>query len=174
MNLDIVPYRHWPTRSLRNPRDDMSDNDLVDVLKEIVAVEGPIVALRAYRLIVRAAGGHRLTRNARLPLDRAVRRARSRKVLIGIYQGDNSFETDCVLRLPDTEGVIVRTRGERELDEIPLSEVVELIRRLRGIGSHMTGDTLKRSVMEIYDLRRLTNGVNEWMERCINLSSGRQ
>ena len=85
---------------------------------------GRCVASRAYTLYNRASGGKKLTTTARAPLSRAR--------CTGSRRSASSSSTDDVARLPDQPAVRVRELGDRVLEEVPLDEIAELMRRLGG------------------------------------------
>ena len=117
---------------------------------DIVAAEGPVLASRAYSVYNKAAGGKKLTSVARAPLSNSIYHlAREGKVVL---DGD-----DEVVRLPDTAPVVVRELGPRELIEVPLDEIAELMRRLG------PQDDLKRAVLNTYGLVRMTARAEQYL-----------
>ena len=82
------------------------------------------------------------------------------------------WQDDDVVRMPDSPAVRVRELGPRELIEVPLDEIAELVRRLRaarGIGD-ATG--LKRAVLGAYGLVRLTTRADEHLGLALDLADG--
>jgi len=122
-------------------------------LLEIVGVEGPMLASRAYALYTRASGGRKLTTVARAPLASALQwLARERRV--------EPSEAD-VVRLPDAPAVTVRELGPRTLEEVPLEEIAALMDRLGGRSDP------KRAVLDAYGLRRLTARADAYLEEAL-------
>src|SRR3712207_4664533 len=106
----------------------------MEALLEIVGTEGPMRASRAYALYNRAAGGKKLTSVARAPLSNSVYwLAREGKVEL-VREDEIPWQGDDVVRLPDTPPVVVRELGPRELIDVPLDEIAELMRRLQAAG----------------------------------------
>jgi hypothetical protein len=72
--------------------------------------------------------------------------------------------------LPGTQVVIVRTRGDRELEHIPPTEVAAVVRHVfehvPGIGT----EELKRILLTAYDRVRLTDNASLFLDRCIGLA----
>ncbi len=148
-SVALDPYEAWTERPTGDPRATPRPR-IMDALLEIVAVEGPIVASRAYTLYNRASGGKKLTTTARAPLSSALHwLGQERKVI---------FEDD-VARLPDQPAVRVRALGDRILEEVPLDEIAELMRRLGGPD--------KRAVLSTYGLVRLTQRADEYLNAAI-------
>jgi len=146
VHVDLEPYTAWAPRTVPDPRT-AGREAIGPVLLEIVAAEGPVLAERAYRLYVKASGGKALTSIARAPLSGAVYRLRQ--------AGAIDFDENAgVLRVggPGSAEVRVRELGPRALDEVPLGEVVELMRRLRAAGAA----ELPRAVLDAYGLVRMT------------------
>jgi hypothetical protein len=63
--------------------------------------------------------------------------------------------------------VRVRELGPRTLDEVPLGEVAELMRRLRAAGA----TELPRAVLDTYGLVRMTAKAEEYLARAEELSA---
>jgi very-short-patch-repair endonuclease len=166
--LQFEPYVSWQATPQPDPRG-ASQAALIKALTEIVAVEGPVVARRAYRLLVRAAGGQRVTKLARAPLNRAAAAAVRRGVLADENPGGGPTQIDRVLRLPGTPKVRIRARGDRSLDEVPTSEVAAVMARLQAANPRLTPAELKRAVLDAYGLVRMTAGVSIYLDACLRL-----
>ncbi len=159
VHVELDPYDAWEPEPVGDPRTTPRPR-LMAALEAIVAVEGPVLAARAYALYNRAAGGRKLTTAARAPLSSAAHwLAQERRIV----------SDEDVLRLPDQPPVRVRALGPRTLEEVPLTEIAELIRRLdaaRGSGPlGAGGDSApgKRAVLDAYGLTRLTQRADEYL-----------
>jgi hypothetical protein len=151
ISVDLEPYTAWAARAVPDPRS-AGREAIGPVLLEIVNAEGPILAERAYRLYVRASGGKALTSIARAPLSGATFRLTS----AGAIEMEEGSE---VLRPAGTPEVRVRELGPRALDEVPLREVAELMRRLRAAGA----TELPRAVLDAYGLVRMTAKAEDFL-----------
>jgi dethiobiotin synthetase len=150
----LDPYTAWAERPTGDPRSTPRPR-IMEVMLEIVAAEGPIQANRAYALYNRASGGKKLTTIARAPLSSSLHwLAREGKIVL----------EDEVARLPDQPAVRVRELGDRTLEEVPLAEVAELMRRLREAGH----TELKRAVLTTYGLVRLTQRADEYLTAALD------
>jgi dethiobiotin synthetase len=160
----LEPYDEWQARPVGDPRSTPRPT-IMQVLFEIVAVEGPIRAGRAYGLYNRAAGGKKLTSAARAPLASAAYwLSRERKIVLTPRE-DIPWQEDDLLRAPDAPTVRVRELGPRTLEEVPLDEIAELMRRLG-----LTDDAaLKRAVLSAYGLVRLTARADEYLALALGL-----
>jgi hypothetical protein len=143
--IALEPYTAWEARPTGDPRSTPRPR-IMEALLEIIAAEGPILATRAYALYNRASGGKKLTTIARAPLSSALHWLRQ--------EGKVIFEDD-VARLPDQPAVRVRELGPRTLEEVPLDEIAELMRRLGGAD--------KRAVLSTYGLVRLTQRADDYL-----------
>jgi len=157
--LTLDPYREWEGNVPGDPRTAPRPR-IMEALLDIVGTEGPMLASRAYALYNRAAGGKKLTSVARAPLSNSVYwLAREGKVeLVG--EDEAPWQGDDVVRLPDTPPILVRELGPRELIEVPLDEIAELMRRLQAAGH--AGD-LKRAVLTQYGLVRMTARAEQYL-----------
>lgn len=144
----LTPYTAWEPHAVPDPRT-AGREAIGPVLLEIVAAEGPVLAEYAFRLYVKASGGKALTSIARAPLSGSAFRLRQ----AGAIEFDGEDE-QLVLRPAGSAPVRVRELGPRALDEVPRSELVELMRRLSAAGT--APDELPRVVLDTYGLRRMT------------------
>ncbi len=147
--VDLEPYTAWEQRPTGDPRSTPRPR-IMDVMLEIVTAEGPIQVNRACMLYNRASGGKKLTTIARAPLSSSLHwLARENRILL-----ENE-----VARMPDQPPVRVRELGDRTLEEVPLDEIAELMRRLRDAGHQ----ELNRAVLSTYGLVRLTQRADEYL-----------
>lgn len=161
--VDLAPYAAWEPREVPDPRTAGRDL-LMPAVLEIVEREGPVLAGRAFGLYTRAAGGKKLTGAAKAPLTGAAWRLKVQGRLEIGREGATTIENDDVLRPAGGTAVHVRELGPRTLEEVPLDEVAELMRRMQAPGPLAPGD-LKRAVLDAYGLIRLTARADEYLER---------
>lgn len=162
VGVALTPYGGWAPRPTPDPRT-AGRSALDEALAEIVRDEGPVLAARAYGLLNKAAGGKKLTSPVRTPISASAHRLRQQ----GVLELEDSHSGDEVLRLAGTPRVRVRALGSRTLDEVPLEEVAELMRRLRDAGA----GELRRTTLEAYGLRRMTTRAEELLGLAEELSA---
>jgi hypothetical protein len=163
----LDPYRSWDPRPAGDPRETPRPR-IMDAIQSIVEAEGPMRASRAYALYNRASGGKKLTTIARAPLSSAAYWLAREERLVLTPSDDIPWQEDDLLRSPDAPAVHVRELGPRTLEEVPLDEIAELMRRLAGAGA--SGDAaLKRGVLQAYGLVRLTTRADEYLGRALGL-----
>jgi dethiobiotin synthetase len=164
----LEPYRAWEERPMGDPRTTPRPR-IMEAILEIVAAEGPMRATRAYALYNRAAGGKKLTTIARAPLSSSVYwLAQERKVVL-TRRDEIPWQDDDLVRLPDAPAVHVRELGTRTLEEVPLDEIAELMRRLRTAHGMADAEPLKRAVLSSYGLVRLTARADEYLGLALGL-----
>ena len=165
----LDPYTAWEAGPVGDPRATPRPR-IMATLEEIVAAEGPLTATRAYALYNRASGGKKLTSAARAPLSSALYwLAREGKVAL-VREADVPWQGDDVVRMPDHPEVRVRELGPRELIEVPLDEIAELMRRLRAAHGVSDETGLKRAVLSAYGLIRLTARADEYLGLALDLA----
>jgi hypothetical protein len=169
--LSLDPYESWRAHVVGDPRDTPRPRIMEDLLG-IVAAEGPMTASRAYALYNRASGGRKLTTVARGPLSSAAHWLAKEEKLSVTTEADAPWQGDDVLRMPDAPAVRLRELGPRTLEEVPLDEIAELIRRIRTT-HRIDGDAaLKRAVLSTYGLKRLTGKADDYLGLALDLSRG--
>jgi hypothetical protein len=155
-NLALEPYRAWEGTAPGDPRSTPRPR-IMETLLDIVGAEGPMLASRAYGLYNKASGGKKLTSVARAPLSSATYWLAQQGQLVLVRADDAPGQGEDVVRLPDTPPVVVRELGPRELVEVPLDEIAEVMRRLGPVPDR------RRAVLEAYGLRRMTARAEEYL-----------
>ena len=162
-------YVEWtPTGHVADPRS-AKTHELAALLAEVVACEGPIVALRAYRAINHACGSRRLTRRARKALNQACYAAVQQGLVVAANPLDLTGQGQHVLRSPECPEVVLRQRGPRQLDELPPDEVAAILRSLRAALGSVDVEDLKREALGKLGWVRLTRNVSDFLDRCAAL-----
>ena len=165
----LASYVEWePVGPVPDPRTAEQEH-LVSLLAEVAECEGPIVAIRAYRLINRASGSQRLTAPARKALNRACAAAARKGLLATTNPLQREGQSHLVLRSPGSPEIIVRERGPRELEELPPDEVAAMLRLLGTDTVATDPEALKRQLLETLNWVRLTKRVSGFLDQCIAL-----
>jgi len=165
IRVALEPYKAWDGDAPGDPRS--APRPLImQTLEEIVGVEGPLLASRAYALYNRAAGGKKLTSVARAPLSNSIYHL-AREGRIELQRADDiPWQNDDVARALDAPEVVVRELGPRELIEVPLDEIAELMRRIQAAGDP---PDLKRAVLDTYGLIRMTARAQQYLTQAEEL-----
>jgi hypothetical protein len=167
--LVLDPYDVWKPHQVGDPRNTPRPQ-IMEVMLEIVEAEGPMTAMRAYSLYNRAAGGRKLTSVAKAPLSSAVYWLAREGKLALTREADIPWQGDDMVRLPDQPAVRVRAIGARQLDEVPLDEIAELVNLIRANGTAGEPTELKRAILGTYGLIRLTARADEYLGLAIDLA----
>ena len=169
--LALEPHRCWPSRRLPDPIQ-AEPKDLLRILVEIVAAEGPVIGARVYAVWLDAAGGLDETMERRKKLNRISAAA----VHAGLVAAENEHgeptQRYLTLRLPATPAVVVRARGDRRLTQIPPSELAEVVRQTSAWRRNASTASIQRELAELYGLRHLGSGELEYLNKSINLAGG--
>jgi very-short-patch-repair endonuclease len=157
--VTCAPYVVFEGEAGPDPRD-ASRDQIAEGLRRIIAVEGPMLAKRAYHGYLRGCGLSKLGKGIKKAMNRGLQQA----IRAGMVVSEDELETGglihTVLRLPAMEPVRWRERGPRKLEEIPPSEVLLVARHLelqhrlrRGSEAHF------RAILEAFNIKRLTRQV---------------
>ncbi|MGD9617665.1 MAG: DUF4011 domain-containing protein [Alphaproteobacteria bacterium] len=149
---------------------------VADSLCQIIAVEGPMLAKRAYDLYLRGCGIRRLGGELRTALNRALAQAVKDGRVISENEPGVTGLIYSTVRPQNIPPVRLRLRGPRTFEEIPPGE-------LRAAAKHVFRDEHMswadeehlRAILELFELKRLTAQVGrrliEILERCNGTST---
>ena len=168
---DLLVYRIWQGDGLPDPRE-ADRSDAAGHLLRIIEAEAPLTTDRAYKLFIKGAGFSRVTKQARRPLNSALFHLAGR-ITIDEFENPQTNWPQRVVRLPNTPAVVVRNLGDRDLYEVPLNEIAELMRRKRGQHERTPSEALMRHVLDTYGLVRLTARAETYLRAAIQLLEDR-
>ena len=176
-SLYMMPYKAWEGDQLPHP-DTANKSEIADSLLSIIATEGPITLDRAYRIYIKGAGAKRVTRNVKSKLDFALKALQDREEIIrnrfSIPSRKDQFsmsswEDQIVVWINDTSPVVLREKGERDLYDIPIDEIKELINFKYNEDPSIDSESLMRFILDVYNLRRLTDKTRTYLLGAIDL-----
>ncbi|PYE51991.1 AAA domain-containing protein [Deinococcus yavapaiensis] len=170
----LPAYTHWTARTLPDPRSLDSLDPVIDALRDILAVEGPMPCRLAYATYARAAGVN-LGKTVQSLLNRAVAKAVRGGVFVQVDEWQRPGQIDKIVRLANTPPVRLRERGPRDFGDVPPSEVrafmMELLRREPFLADANDEALLFRRVLHAYGAQRLTLKARQVLERAVALSN---
>ena len=142
---------------------------IIEGIVDIVTGEGPVVTVRVYELYLRASGGHRVTKPVRDALDQATDTSVARGLLQQIRDNmtDRSVKT---LYLPGTPSVVLRRRGDRELEHIPPTEVAAVARHILNQKPRINDSELQRLLLIAFERVRMTDMASAFLDDCIAIA----
>ena len=159
----VMPYVAW-SGVAPDPRSAPS-NEVAKVLGDIVETEGPMLAERAYRLYARACGIQRVGRQVRQQLDQALDRLDQEGRVDVDRPGQGAGYEGTIVRLAGTAAFVLRERGERSFEEIPLAELSAMYSLVSRGRSGDDQEDIRRDVIAHYGLTRMTVQVRERFDR---------
>ena len=155
----IQEYTKYIGEGFKDPRD-CSKTEIINGLVAIVEAEGPILVKRVYDIFLRSAGIKRLGGQLKNILNEAMETALSRgNVSVDDEKGTSEL-ISMIVRLNDSEEIVVRKRGDRELDEIPLREIRALAEKVLPKPISLNDATYKE-ILSFYKITRLTSHAKE-------------
>jgi hypothetical protein len=159
----FTPYMSKPTEESRlaiakqiMKATDETTDQIIQGLIQIIAKEGPTLSTRAFTHYARKGGMGKLTPVAIRRFTAALKKAIvSGQILMEI---DTSAEkTQALLWLPSMERVVLREHGNRGFDDIPASELGEVMFTLVGENSEDKSIVFEK-LAELYGLNKLPKG----------------
>jgi hypothetical protein len=162
---DLPRYHHFRRRGLVPGAVAAPVERVVETLVEIVSAEGPVYARRVFELYQRQAGGNRVRSDSRAALIAALDLAVADGHITRISDGLPD-PVDKTLYLPGTDPVVVRSRGERRLEDIPRSEVATLADQLgvRDKGSEQA----MRAILRAYGVSFFDDRSAGYLGECLD------
>ena len=158
----ILPYKTWNSIPLPDPK--KTPHKIENQLVEIIEIEGPVVLQRVFHLYAEAAGIKRVTSQLRRLFFRAADIALT-SGRIEEERGRQKLELNSVVRPARSQPVVVRKRGPRSFEEIPSTEIANVVRSITRTHPSIERDVLYRRVLDFYDLKRLTSSVRKSLAR---------
>jgi hypothetical protein len=149
--------------------------EVADHLCRIIAVEGPMIAKRAYDVYLRGCGIRRLGPELKSMMNRALSSAIHQGRIVSENEPGKSGIIFSTVRSKESPSVKVRFRGPRTFEEIPPDE-------LRAVGQHISDtmglkrgtDDHLRAILEYYELKRLTTQVGTRLLEILDGAKGRE
>lgn len=161
----LSTYDEWEGTGLPDPR---VKRGLAEHMFAIIDVEGPATSDRIYRLMVKGAGFDRVTKPVRSNLNQVLYSIRGQTETVELVSPATNWPQR-VVRPKERDAVLARERGPRELYEIPLDEVAAAFGALKSTWPMMSIEGLKREILSTYELVRLTERVDQYLEAALRL-----
>jgi very-short-patch-repair endonuclease len=156
----VAAYREFEGRAGPDPKLG-TPAQIAAGLRKIVDVEGPMLAKRAYSIYLRGSGYRRMGGELKKAMNKGLNHAIRGGSIVKEDELAKGGLLYSIVRAPGSPGVVLRTRGPRDFEEIPPSELQLVARRLaRDEGLDLGSEAHLRAVLEFFDLKRLTVQVN--------------
>lgn len=154
-----------------DPRE-ASLSNIKEILRQIIEKEGPLTKSSTFRLYVQGCPLlHRAGKAIRSILNKALWSIqKAGEIIIEDELGDRSLDSQ-VVRIFGTPKVKERPAGQRDLLEIPPSELLLMLDRLQASSpsAFQNDETLIRALLQHYGFNRLTEVRRRHLERIIEL-----
>jgi len=153
-----------------DPREASAAN-VREFLRQIIERDGPLSRASVYRLYVEGCPDlQRVGKTVRLALNRALGvMLRAGEIVQADELGDGSSEGQ-VLRIAGAPAVNVRPAGNRDLLEIPPSELIAVLaRKTPRISAAANDEELFRILLKEYGFQRLTQQRREYLSKIVRL-----
>lgn len=158
--MPFTPYMSKPTpesrqaltRQIMNPADDLTDQ-IIQGLVEIIATEGPSLSTRVFTLYAKKGGLAKLSTPAVRRFTIALKKA-IKSGTISMELDTNIEKPQALLWLPTMARVIPREYGNRGFEDIPASELGEVMFELAAEVGEDKSD-LYQKMVELYGLKQL-------------------
>lgn len=158
----LIPYSTYSSETLVDPRKIKKD-EVASKLLEIIAVEGPMLAKRAYDTYLRGCGIKRMGKELKKLMNSSLQ--------ILVKQGAVNIQDEMktggyiytFVRAKDTPPIRLRERGNRTFHEIPPSEVLTVAALVKANSREVIVDQEQffRDVLKKFELKRLTASTKE-------------
>lgn len=152
-------YGFWEPTVLHDPYTS-SIEEISIGLFEIIKAESPIVCNRAYHIYAQACST-KVSINLKGYFNQAMKRLVNKKEIELEDEFNDHQHENKVARLVNSPKVVVRQRGDRTINEIPLSELAVVIKHFSKKNNSL--ETIFRDVMGFYDLSRLTDNARSYL-----------
>ena len=162
--LPYIPYCGEPSIDPREAR----AAAIATTLEAIVTQEAPVTVGRAFRVYLTHCGIKKMGRNVRADLEKGLTYAIAAKQIEKRQEALSNDLLQMVLRIPGKGKDLLRKRGDRNLDEVPPSEI-----RLAGQYAMLDdvfvegSDEHCKRILEIFDTKRLTVNAKALIEEAL-------
>lgn len=164
---ETIEYTDWAARPLADPRA-ATQLQFEDGLFEIAEAEGPVLAYRMYQIFARAGSLGKITASTKARMDLALTRMIEEGKLLAEAELDSEDVSRRIIRMPDQEAAVIRTLGSRSIDEVPPSELAEMILWVRSTDELLGREEIYRAVLAHYGLQKITALAKKTFEHVLN------
>ena len=146
------------------------NSEIAEGLAQIVEVEGPVIAKRAYDIYLRSCGIRRLGGELQKKMNRDLQLAIRDEIVVYEDELKKGGLIYTIIRLKGASPLRLRKRGARLFEEIPPSELNALSTYLAHRDGYDIGsEEHMRAVLEWFDLKRLTVQTSGALKDIINM-----
>ena len=168
----LQPYQSWDREDVANLSKIAQGNwKVMNDLKEIISIEGPILGSYLMRRHYKATGGSSLSSNNEHEYIEKLKSLVLREDIIMEEQVSGESIASASFRTADQPPVITRVRGARDLYDIPPREIAMIIRGVMksrpALSKASAKEDLFRQVLLLLDFTKLTKKAEEHFSRIL-------
>jgi very-short-patch-repair endonuclease len=168
IGINLIEYTHYSGPACHDPRV-TNHSQIADDLLNIIKEEGPVQVKRTFDIYLRSCGIRRMGHDLQAKLVKALD---SLKLSKKISSHKYNHQLDVLAEITWVAGFpceVIRTRGDRSLEEIPLGELFGISRSVSDSQGLKNGsEEHLRAVLDALDLRRLTTNAETILKEAIN------
>lgn len=146
-----------------------TDDEIIEGLQRILAIEGPVQGSRLLSAYAQASGGQRVGKVIAKRLNSVVAKAERRKLILGEDPFRRSGVKFRTFRLPGQPGAVSRELGPRKLEEVPPAELALALAQVADENPNSGQEQLLRLTLRLYGRSSLTSTAREVLEPAITL-----
>lgn len=165
--ISLAEYNHYLGNACHDPRSSNS-TQVAEGLLDIIKVEGPIQVKRAFDIYLRSCGIKRMGHDLRDSLLSAALSLKNSKVLSSHKYTPDDDSLSEIIWVTGTQAEVIRKRGDRSLEEIPLGELYAITQLVASKNQISSGsEEHLRLILETLDLKRLTSNAEGILRRAV-------
>ena len=164
----LIQYKAYSGEPCKDPRNSNKDQ-ITDGIYRIISEEGPIQVKRLFDIYLRSCGIKRMGHDLRDCLLSSLASLLDLNAIKGHCYVPGEDKLNDIVWLAMSSPEIVRTKGDRSLEEIPLGElrsVYELV--VARVGHSKEEEVYMREMLDLLDLKRLTSLAESILKRVIS------
>jgi very-short-patch-repair endonuclease len=168
----LPDYAIYRGAAAPDPRNASTAEVVADYLCQIIEIEGPMLAKRAYDIYLRGCGIRRLGGELRTTLNKGLAKAIRDGRVVSENEPGASGLIHSTVWLQGAQPVTLRLRGPRAFEEIPPGELKTAATHVFRPG-RMTwnGDEHHRAILELFELKRMTTNVRTRLTHLLGQSA---
>jgi hypothetical protein len=162
-----VKYAHYTEPPCSDPRTSNAAT-VSECLLGVIKVETPIQVKRAFDIYLRSCGIKRMGHELKDDLLGALNYLKKSGAILSHMYSTEDDVLDEVVWIKGTPAEVVRNRGDRSLEEIPLGELYAITQRVANVDGITIGSQEHlRATLDALNLKRLTTTADRILKQAI-------
>jgi len=161
LGTSVEKYMNYDGEATQDPRS-ADIESVMEGLIRIVEIEGPMLCKKAYDVYLRHCGIKRMGRELKGAMNRALQRALNKGLITKSDEWQVGGLLYSIIHLPGRDAPRLRDLGDRTIDEVPPSEILEVSKFVLSENDVEVGsEEHLRHILRLYGLKRLTKHTRE-------------